>query len=171
MDKLVIDLYSLCRTSKRSPAGQQHPIYLVQSPTWCSKKATWRFIWFIRKKRQNIWSQIASLSSWSLHRQSTCTYHANKSTCVCACTHVSTCNFDPRTEYNVTPAVSITGAHLARYLPNMRPLLSLIAHIGNFIGSRSEERLEQMAVGIVHKGVMTSWTDWITLHLQAQAQI
>ena len=70
--------------------------------------------------------------------------------------HVSTCNFDPRTEYNVTPAVSITGAHLARYLPNMRPLLSLIAHIGNFIGSWSEERLEQMAVGIVHKGVMTS---------------
>ena len=56
----------------------------------------------------------------------------------------------------MTPAVSITGAHLARYLPNMRPLLSLIAYIGNFIGSRSEERLEQMAVGIVHKGVMTS---------------
>ena len=56
--------------------------------------------------------------------------------------HVSTCNFDLRTEYNVTPAASIPGAHLARYLPNMRPLLSLIAHIRNFIGSWSEERLE-----------------------------
>ena len=63
-------------------------------------------------------------------------------TSLLAGTHVSTCNFDPRTEYNATPAVSITGAHLARYLPNMRPLLSLIAHIGNFIGSWSEERLE-----------------------------
>ena len=63
-------------------------------------------------------------------------------TSLLACAHVSTCNFDLRTEYNVTPAASITGAHLARYLPNMRPLLSLIAHIRNFIGSRSEERLE-----------------------------
>ena len=43
--------------------------------------------------------------------------------------HVSTCNFDLRTEYNVTPAASITGAHLARYLPNMRRVLSLIASI------------------------------------------
>ena len=51
-------------------------------------------------------------------------------------------NFILGTEYNVLRAVSITGAHLARYLPNMRRLLSLIAHIGNFIGSWSEERLE-----------------------------
>ena len=83
-------------------------------------------------------------------------------------------NFILGTEYNVLRAVSITGAHLARYLPNMRRVLSLIAIcIDTGAGcrrhwrraaavERSRWRTEEQAQSCIQE-LTTPGADWITL--------